>query len=142
MMKPIPKRYVVIVIVAIVALASPLLWQALTHKSAKDRIEADPAPRLFAPKTVAPLASDIAAQQREAESRMSIGGGIALIVIGLIFVLNVVQVDIPWINEYALGLILILGGVAAILLSLTVWRSRGTRVVERRVEPGVDDRTL
>jgi len=73
---------------------------------------------------------------------MSIGGGIALIVIGLIFVLNVVQVDIPWINEYALGLILILGGVAAILLSLTVWRSRGTRVVERRVEPGVDDRTL
>jgi hypothetical protein len=73
---------------------------------------------------------------------MSIGGGIALIVIGLIFVLNVVQVDIPWINEYALGLILILGGVAAILLSLTVWRGRGTRVIERRVEPGVDDRTL
>lgn len=73
---------------------------------------------------------------------MSIGGGIALIVIGLIFVLNVVQVDIPWINEYALGLILILGGIAAILLSLTVWRGRGTRVIERRVEPGVDDRTL
>jgi len=70
-MKPIPKRYAVIVIVAIVALASPLLWQALTHKSAKDRIEADPAPRLFTPKTVAPLASDIAAQQREAESRMA-----------------------------------------------------------------------
>ena len=65
---------------------------------------------------------------------MSIGGGIALIVLGLIFVLNVVQVDIPWINEYALGLILILGGVAAILLSLTVWRGRGTRVIERRID--------
>ena len=65
---------------------------------------------------------------------MSIGGGIALIVLGLIFVLNVVQVDIPWINEYALGLILIFGGIAAILLSLTVWRGRGTRVVERRID--------
>jgi hypothetical protein len=65
---------------------------------------------------------------------MSIGGGIALIVLGLIFVLNVVQVDIPWINEYALGLILIFGGIAAILLSLTVWRGRGNRVVERRID--------
>lgn len=76
---------------------------------------------------------------------MSIGGGIALIVIGLILVLNVVQVDIPYLNEYGLGVILILGGIAAIILSLTLWRSagpgrrRGTTVVERRVEPGVDD---
>jgi hypothetical protein len=75
---------------------------------------------------------------------MGIGGGIALIVIGLIFLLNVIQVDIPGLNEYGLGIILVLGGIAAILLSLTVWRTpvgrrRGTTVVERRVEPGVDD---
>lgn len=64
---------------------------------------------------------------------MSIGGGIALIVVGLVFVLNVIQVDIPYINEHGLGVILILGGIAAIVLSLTIWRGRGTRVVERRV---------
>lgn len=77
---------------------------------------------------------------------MSIGGGIGLIVVGLIFILNVVQVDIPWINEYGLGVILVLGGIAAILLSLTVWRDarpwgrrRGATIVERRIEPGPDD---
>ena len=77
---------------------------------------------------------------------MGIGGGIALIVIGLVFLLNVIQVDIPGLNEYTLGIILVLGGIAANLLSLTVWRNagpvgrrRGTTVVERRVEPDVDD---
>jgi len=75
---------------------------------------------------------------------MGIGGGIALIVVGLIFLLNVVQVDIPWINEYTLGLILVLGGIAAIVLSLTIWRAPrgGTTVVERRTERGVDDPLL
>jgi len=66
-----PKRYVVILAVAILALASPLLWQTLTHKSAKDRIEADPPPRLFASQSVSPLADDIAAQRREAQLRMT-----------------------------------------------------------------------
>src|SRR4051794_33846085 len=63
MMTRTPKRYVVIMVVAVLALASPLLWQTLTHKSAKDRIEADPPPRLFASKSVAPLADDIDAQR-------------------------------------------------------------------------------
>jgi hypothetical protein len=77
---------------------------------------------------------------------MGIGGGIALIVVGLIFLLNVIQVDVPWINEYGLGVILTLAGVALTLLNLTLWRNagvrgarRGTTVVERRVERDVDD---
>ena len=73
---------------------------------------------------------------------MTIGAGITLIVLGLIFVLGVVEVDIPYIDEYALGILLTLAGIAGIVLSLTVWRTRswatypgrGTRVVERRVE--------
>jgi hypothetical protein len=77
---------------------------------------------------------------------MGIGGGIALIVIGLIFLLNVIQIDIPGLNEYGLGIILVLGGITAILLSLTLWRDtrpsgrrRGVTIVERRVEPDVED---
>ena len=69
---------------------------------------------------------------------MGIGGGIALIVVGLVFLLNVIQVDIPGLNEYALGIIFVLGGILAVVLSLTLWRGNRT-VVERRVERGVDD---
>lgn len=72
---------------------------------------------------------------------MGIGAGITLIVLGLILLLNVVQVDIPWVNEYELGVILTIAGIAAIVLALTVWRNRGAgrTVVERRVEPGLDE---
>ena len=78
---------------------------------------------------------------------MTIGAGITLIVLGLILLLGVIQVDIPYVDEYALGVLLALAGIAGIALSLTVWRSRsvttypesrGTRVVERRVERDVD----
>jgi hypothetical protein len=74
---------------------------------------------------------------------MGIGGGITLIVLGLIFLTDVIEADIPGVNEGALGLILILGGIAAIVLAQTVWRDRGVatrpvsgpteRVVEREV---------
>ena len=76
---------------------------------------------------------------------MGIGGGITLIVLGLIFLSGVIQVDIPGLNEGALGLILVLGGIAAIVLAQTIWRDRGVargtyvsrpgteRVVEREV---------
>ena len=73
---------------------------------------------------------------------MGIGGGITLIVLGLIFLTNVIEVDIPGLNESALGLILVLGGIAAIVLTQTIWRDRGVarpvsqprgRVVEREV---------
>ena len=73
---------------------------------------------------------------------MGIGGGITLIVLGLIFMMHVIEVDIPGLDENGLGVILVLGGIAAIVLSLTVWRDSrygygyrrgGTRVVEREV---------
>lgn len=79
---------------------------------------------------------------------MGIGGGITLIVLGLILLLNVIQVDIPYVDEYTLGVILVLGGIAAIVLSLTVWRSAGTgsrrrgRVVEREVVRGDETQIL
>ena len=66
---------------------------------------------------------------------MGIGTGVFLAVLGLILLTGVIQVDIPWVNEYMLGWILVLGGVLAIVLFLTVWRGGGTtRVVERDVE--------
>ncbi len=74
---------------------------------------------------------------------MTIGAGITLIVLGLILLLGVIEVDIPYVDEYALGILLTLAGIAGIVLSLTLWRSRsvttypgrgGTRVVEREVE--------
>ena len=78
---------------------------------------------------------------------MTIGAGITLIVIGLILLLGVIEVDIPYVDEYALGVLLTLAGIAGIVLSLTVWRGRSvttypqgrtTRVVERHVERDVD----
>ena len=69
---------------------------------------------------------------------MSIGAGITLIVLGLILLLGVVQVDIPYLDEYTLGVLLALAGIACIVLSLTVFkRSRTTRVIEERREPPV-----
>ena len=73
---------------------------------------------------------------------MTIGTGITLIVIGLIFLLGVVQVDIPFIDEYALGVLLTLAGIAAIVLMLTWGRTHTTRVVERRVIRDPDDPIL
>lgn len=69
---------------------------------------------------------------------MAIGTGIVLLVLGLILALNVITVDLSYIDDGALGAILIAVGVLAIVLSLVVnhQRSRSTSVVEerRRVE--------
>ena len=73
---------------------------------------------------------------------MSIGSGIAMIVFGLIFLLGVIEFDLAGINEQALGVILVLGGIAIVVFQRGLWgtnlRQGGTRVVERRVveEPG------
>lgn len=72
---------------------------------------------------------------------MGIGLGIVLLLVGLIFALGVV--DLPAsiddaIATTALGWILIVVGILAIVLSLVInaQRSRSTRVVEdRRVDP-------
>lgn len=60
---------------------------------------------------------------------MYIGLGIILLVLGLVFVLDVVQVDLQFIDDTALGWILVIAGVLAIVLSLVVappWRQRET----------------
>lgn len=51
---------------------------------------------------------------------MYIGIGIVLLVVGLIISLDVVTADIPYVDDPALGLILIVGGVLAIVLSLVL----------------------
>ena len=75
---------------------------------------------------------------------MGIGGGITLIVLGLILTMGVIQVDIPFVNEYALGVILILGGIAAVILALTIWRDRGLGGTEcsAAVEVGLSNARL
>ena len=79
---------------------------------------------------------------------MSIGSGIAMIVFGLIFLLGVIEFDLAGINEQALGVILVLGGIAIVVFQRGLWgtnlRQGGTRVVERRVveEPPVQTRRV
>lgn len=65
---------------------------------------------------------------------MGIGLGIVLLVIGLILVLNVVNFDISFVNDQALGWILVVVGALAIVLALVMnqQRSRTTHVEERR----------
>ena len=65
---------------------------------------------------------------------MGIGTGIVLAVLGLIVLTGTIQVDMPWIEDYTLGWILLVAGVVAVILSMTIWRRGGTtRVVERDV---------
>jgi uncharacterized membrane protein HdeD (DUF308 family) len=67
---------------------------------------------------------------------MGIGLGIVFVVIGLILVLNVIQVDIGFIDDVALGWILLIVGIAAIILALVMnnQRSRTKHVEERRYD--------
>ena len=56
---------------------------------------------------------------------MYIGLGIVLLVLGLILALDVITVDIDYVNDDLLGTILIIAGVLAIVLSLFIappWR--------------------
>ena len=66
---------------------------------------------------------------------MGIGLGVVLIVIGaaLMWAINV---DISYINDFTLGLILFIVGIVAIALSLylNAQRNRTTHVEERRYE--------
>ena len=67
---------------------------------------------------------------------MGIGLGIVFLVIGLILVLNVVQFDLSFIDDVALGWILLIVGVLAIVLALVMnnQRSRTRHVEERRYD--------
>jgi len=64
---------------------------------------------------------------------MGIGVGVVLIVLGAIFAFAV-EVDIPVVEDYVLGWILILGGLLAIVLALfqTAQRNRHHTTVEER----------
>jgi chromate transport protein ChrA len=68
---------------------------------------------------------------------MSIGGGILLIVIGLVLVLQVFP-DIPHVDDVTLGWILLVVGVVAVALTLLMnqQRTRTTHVEERRYDDG------
>ena len=65
---------------------------------------------------------------------MYLGLGIFLIVMGMIFAFDVINVDTSAVDGQALGWILILGGVLAIVLplALTQGRARTRTVVEAR----------
>jgi uncharacterized membrane protein HdeD (DUF308 family) len=65
---------------------------------------------------------------------MAIGLGIVLIVVGLVLVLDVVNIDTSAVDTGTLGWILLVAGVLAIVISLIVnqQRTRSTVVEERR----------
>ena len=67
---------------------------------------------------------------------MGSGLGIVFVVIGLILVLNVVQFDIGFVDDNALGWILLIVGILAIILALVMnqQRSRTKHVEERRYD--------
>lgn len=67
---------------------------------------------------------------------MYIGLGIVLLLLGLILAFNVITVDISFVDDSALGVILIVCGILAIVLSLwlappAAWRTRVVRRTER-----------
>lgn len=64
---------------------------------------------------------------------MGIGLGVVLLVIGLILVLDVVQIDIGFIDDTGLGWILLIVGALAIVLALVMNKQRSeTKHVEER----------
>lgn len=65
---------------------------------------------------------------------MAIGSGIVLIVLGLILVLDVINVDTSVVDTVTLGWILLVAGIVAIVISLIVnqQRTRSTVVQEHR----------
>jgi hypothetical protein len=67
---------------------------------------------------------------------MGIGTGVVLLVVGLILVLGVVNFDIGFVDDVALGWILLVVGVLAIILALVMnqQRSRTKHVEERRYD--------
>ncbi|NYJ01800.1 uncharacterized membrane protein HdeD (DUF308 family) [Nocardioides thalensis] len=65
---------------------------------------------------------------------MAIGSGIVLIVLGLILVLDVINIDTSVVDTATLGWILLIAGIVAIVISLIVnqQRTRSTVVSEHR----------
>lgn len=74
---------------------------------------------------------------------MGIGIGIVLILIGLI-VIFALNFDLPYLSDTSLGIILIVVGALALILSLVVnaQRSRSRHVTETRVDGGTTERDV
>ncbi len=72
---------------------------------------------------------------------MYIGLGITLLVLGSILSFDVITVDIKYVDEGALGAILIIGGIVAIVLSLAL-RERYRRRTVVEADPVVERRVL
>ena len=70
---------------------------------------------------------------------MAIGLGIVLLVAGLVLVADVVERDIPNVDDGTLGWILVLGGLLAIVLPLVIEQMRTTR---RTAHTVVDERPV
>jgi len=67
---------------------------------------------------------------------MGIGLGVVLLILGLILVLGVVEYDMSFVDDQALGWILLIAGIIALVLSLFMngQRSRTKHVEERRYD--------
>jgi hypothetical protein len=64
---------------------------------------------------------------------MGIGVGIVLVLAGLILLLGVVQLDIPFIDDYTLGVLLTIVGVVSIALVMFM-ASKGRRSTTQVIE--------
>lgn len=67
---------------------------------------------------------------------MGIGLGIVLLLAGLVLALEVVTYDLPYVDDYQLGVLLIIVGAATVVLAL-VWaglRSRRASVEEHHYD--------
>ncbi len=64
---------------------------------------------------------------------MAIGTGIVLLLFGLILLLNVVNLNLPFVDDYRLGIILTILGVVALALSMVLGARRRSTVIERDV---------
>jgi len=82
-----------------------------------------------------PVDASFGSRQPQGDN-MGIGLGIVFVVIGLILVLHVVQFDIGFVDDTALGWILLIVGILAIILALVMnqQRSRSKHVEERRYD--------
>jgi hypothetical protein len=65
---------------------------------------------------------------------MTIGLGILLVVVGLVFALDVVHVNTSTVDGQALGWILVLGGILAIAIPLIIEQQRTSRTGRTVVE--------
>ena len=56
---------------------------------------------------------------------MSLGAGIALLLVGLILAMRICTFDFIWVDEYRLGVLLVFVGIVSIALSLITTMRHG-----------------